>query len=97
MRLLEWKGRVDLLVYVSRGCAKSRVDEIKNYDTAKPWEDIFSRVIAHKRDDGHAVKLIRLLAYAEKVSKPFENKDGCMISGDMWLRLGNMGELLPSC
>lgn len=92
MRLLEWKGRCDLVIYASRGCAQLRLDEITNYPPSKSWEEIYSKAITHKEEDGHASKLVRLLAYAEGASKPFENKDGWMIKGDMWHKLGNMGE-----
>ncbi|EEP79062.1 predicted protein [Uncinocarpus reesii 1704] len=89
-RLLEWKGRMDLLVYVSRHCAEPRFDEITNYKPVKTWEETFAAAFANREEDGHAVKLLRTLAYGEKVCKPYENKNGFPVKGDMWLKLANM-------
>lgn len=94
IRILEWKGRMDLLIYASRGCAEPRPDDIKNYKPSKSWGDIFTSVAGHGGDDGHAAKLVRLLAYGEKACKPYEGKDGFPVTGDMWIKLGNMGKCI---
>lgn len=91
IRLLEWKIRVDLAMYSSPRPAKLLLDEITNYRSKKDssWEDIFKRVRAY-HDDGHACKLVRALAHGEQVCKKYEHKDGFVIKGDMWRKLGNM-------
>lgn len=81
-------------MYTSRGCAEPRLDDIFNYKPTKSWDQVFSSVINHDREDGHAAKLVRTLAYGERLCKPFEQKEAFPIKGDMWLKLGNMGEYL---
>lgn len=91
LRLLEWKGRMDLAMYVSRNSPKLPLDEVTQYPAKNDWKTVISRSVTHPDDDGHLVKLVRALAHGENVCKPFE-KDGMPISGDMWLRIGNMGK-----
>ena len=92
IRLLEFKGRLDLLFYVTRGSMEPRLNEITDYKPTRSWTELFTRVNEDRGDDGHAAKFLRLLAYGEKACKPFEEKHGFKIKGDMWNRLGNMGE-----
>ncbi|KAH8693204.1 hypothetical protein BGW36DRAFT_386132 [Talaromyces proteolyticus] len=91
IRLLEWKIRMDLAMYASPRPPKLLLDEIANYKSKKDssWEDIFKRVKTY-HDDGHACKLVRALANGEQVCKKYEHKDGFVIKGDMWRKLGNM-------
>ena len=94
VRLLEWKGRLDLALYASRGSPELLLDEITNYEPKRPemgWEGIFERVDALE-DDGHASKLIRALANGEVACKPHEAEggDAFPIKGGMWLQLGHM-------
>ncbi|KIX09703.1 uncharacterized protein Z518_00784 [Rhinocladiella mackenziei CBS 650.93] len=94
-RLLEWKGRLDLAMYVSRGCPELLIDEIKNYKPERPedgWAEITRRVDKFP-DDGHASKLVRALANGQHVCKPYESEsdDVFPIKGDhMWWKLGHM-------
>lgn len=94
VRLLEWKGRLDLLVQVSRGSPDLLRDEITKYPAKNDWGSIFSRSIADPNDDGHLSKLVRAVAHGQKVCQPFESQQKMPISGDMWLKIGNMGECL---
>ncbi|KAJ9636519.1 hypothetical protein H2204_005352 [Knufia peltigerae] len=94
-RLLEWKGRLDLAMYVSRGCPKLLTEEIKNYKPQHPqdgWAEIIRRVDKFP-DDGHASKLVRALANGHEVCKPYEgqSEDVFVLQGDdVWLKLGHM-------
>lgn len=91
-RLLEWKGRLDLGMYVSRHSPKLVIDEIKNYKPKRPndgWEGLIKRVSVLD-DDGHGPKLLRAVAHGQKVSKPYEHKDSFRIKGDMWLQIAHM-------
>ncbi|KAH8434572.1 questin oxidase family protein [Aspergillus melleus] len=93
LRLLEWKGRLDLLLYVSRGAPQLLVDEVTTYPASKSWETIFKHCVAHPSDDGHLPKLARAVAHGEDVCRKFESQAterGLKITGDMWLRIGNM-------
>jgi Questin oxidase-like len=91
IRLLEWKIRMDLAMYASPRPPKLLIGEISNYKSKKDssWEDVFNRVKSY-HDDGHACKLVRALANAEKFCKKYEDKDEFLIKGDMWRKLGNM-------
>ncbi|KAJ5260425.1 hypothetical protein N7505_009806 [Penicillium chrysogenum] len=84
MRMLEWKGRIDLLMYTSRGTPDPLLDEVANYPLKGDWSQIFARSIAHPSDGGHLAKLTRALAHGQKVCQAYER------NGDMWLRIGNI-------
>lgn len=93
-RLVEWKGRLDLALYVSRGCPELLIDEINDYQPKNPndgWTEITRRVDKFP-DDGHASKLVRAIANSEQVCKPFEGEadDVFPIKGEMFLKLGHM-------
>jgi hypothetical protein len=90
-RLLEWKVRNDLAMYASRGSPSLPLDEITNYKSKQDssWPQIFQRVTSFP-DDGHASKLVRALAHGEKACGKFEGREGFVIQGDMWRKLGNM-------
>lgn len=93
LRMLEWKGRIDLLMYTSRGTPDLLLDEVANYPIKEDWAQIFARSIAHPGDDGHLAKLARALAHGQKVCQAYESKHPEMpIKGDMWLRIGNIGK-----
>ena len=96
IRLLEWKGRLDLAMYASRRSPELLLDEIKNYHpkqpssgSADPWGPIFERV-GRIEDDGHASKFVRALAHGQILCAPYEHKAEFKIKDDMWLQLGNM-------
>ncbi|EWY99401.1 hypothetical protein FOCG_01290 [Fusarium oxysporum f. sp. radicis-lycopersici 26381] len=91
-RFLENKVRMDLLQYIARGSPALRSDLLRGYEpkdgeklVGKP-EDLFPRI--HKVvDDGHTVKLARALMLAQRITKPYENKEWVKIKGDdEWLR-----------
>ncbi|KEF63694.1 uncharacterized protein A1O9_01672 [Exophiala aquamarina CBS 119918] len=93
-RILEWKGRIDLALYVSRACPELLLDEIKNYKPKNPedgWAGIVRRVDALP-DDGHASKLVRAIAHGEQACKPYEGEadDVFPLKGNMWELLGHM-------
>lgn len=93
LRLLEWKGRMDLLMYTSRGTPDLLLDDVVRYPAKENWSGIFARSLAHPGDDGHLAKLTRALAHGQKVCEPYEKTDTQMaIRGDMWLRIGNIGK-----
>lgn len=90
-RLLEWKARLDLVMYVSRGTPKLLKEEIEEYtaETGKDvsWSQLGERLYKIKNDDGHAVKLLRALGTAEQVCKGLE---GGKIQKEQWLGIGRM-------
>ncbi|PLB51911.1 hypA-like protein [Aspergillus steynii IBT 23096] len=93
LRLIEWKGRLDLLLYVSRGAPVLLLNEVTTYPASKSWETIFKHCNTHPGDDGHLAKLARAVAHGEAACRAFESQAterGLMITGDMWLKIGNM-------
>jgi hypothetical protein len=96
--VLEWKGRADLAFYVSRRVPKLLLEEVTTYKAPNDWKTIFHVSSVHPRDDGHLSKLLRALANGEKVCRPFEARAeelGLLVTGDMWLKIANMGKRDP--
>ncbi|KUL92395.1 hypothetical protein ZTR_02224 [Talaromyces verruculosus] len=93
VRLLEWKGRMDLLLYASRHCPPLNLDEIISYPITKTWNEIFHAGNTHRGDDGHVVKLIRAIAHGEQITETLEKQgkgNDLKIHGDAWLKAANM-------
>jgi Questin oxidase-like len=87
VRLLEWKGRMDLVVYTSRHSPRLYLNEITGYPANKNWDEVFRAGNNSNSDDGHLVKLIRAIAHGERISKT----EDLTMKGDAWLKAGNMG------
>lgn len=95
-RLLKMKGRMDLLIWASRKMPLPQLDDVLNYPVRQGWPDVFSKSYLHPSDDGHLAKFVRTVAFAEELCRPLEKKlsnDRLPVSGDMWLKIGNMGKL----
>ncbi|ODM20900.1 hypothetical protein SI65_03953 [Aspergillus cristatus] len=93
LRLLEWKGRMDLMMYISRNAPELYLDEITRYPIKSDWDTIITQSNRHPHDDGHLSKLVRALRNAESVCRPYEGQEkerGLKITGDSWLKIGNM-------
>jgi hypothetical protein len=90
-RLLEWKVRGDIAMYVSRGCPALLPGEITEYKPVRNsgWDGVIKRVNTFD-DDGHASKLIRALAHGETACRPYIGRAGFPVSADMWLRIAHM-------
>ncbi|CAN9111464.1 unnamed protein product [Alternaria alternata] len=90
-RLLEWKVWNDITMYVSRGCPSLLINEINSYAPTKDSGigEVIKRV-NKVEDDGHACKLVRAVANAEAVCKKWEGKEGMLIKGDIWRKIGHM-------
>ena len=91
VRLLEWKGRNDLVMYASRRAPKILEEEWQTYQAKKPgsWESLFDRVAALP-EDGHACKMLRALAHGQEVCRPFEDRPELRVKADTWLTFGHM-------
>jgi len=95
VRLLQWKGYLDLAMYPSRRSPALHLEEIATYVPKKleagdaEWKGIFQRLFEFK-DDGHAVKLGRAVANGEQISKGYENEEWAKVKGFMWEKAGNM-------
>jgi hypothetical protein len=95
VRLLQWKGYLDLAMYASRRSPALFQEEISLYTPTKfeagdaEWKGIFQRLFEFQ-DDGHAVKLGRAVRNGELVSKGYEDEDWAKVKGFMWEKIGNM-------
>ncbi|KAB8203765.1 hypothetical protein BDV34DRAFT_236260 [Aspergillus parasiticus] len=91
-RLLEWKGRSDLITYAALGCPKLYPDRITGYQpkqAATGWSDVVQRARVYQ-DDGHACKVIRALMCAENVCQPFEGEEGFPLKKADFLTVAHM-------
>ena len=96
-RLLEWKGRSDLLTYASRLAPELHPDEIANYtprQSGMTWPLLIERTNKISHDDGHIPKLIRALAHGAQVCAPYEARQDLSSKFPMkesgWLQIANM-------
>ncbi|KAG9236545.1 hypothetical protein BJ875DRAFT_371942 [Amylocarpus encephaloides] len=95
VRLLQWKGYLDLTMYASRRSPALLLDEIIGYMPVRSgkeaeWEGVFERLFDIE-DDGHAVKLGRAVRNGQLMSDQAGNGEGgLMIKGNMWENIGNM-------
>ncbi|KAL2859779.1 uncharacterized protein BJX67DRAFT_387296 [Aspergillus lucknowensis] len=93
VRLVEWKGRLDLMWYAICGVPELDIDAVRGYQGPLTgnmgWEELFG-VVNEQHDDGHVAKFVRALKNAEEVCKDFEDDAGFMVKGDMWLRIARM-------
>ncbi|KAL3456412.1 hypothetical protein BJX64DRAFT_270706 [Aspergillus heterothallicus] len=93
LRLLEWKGRMDLIMYISRNSPALYLDEITSYPSTNDWKTIITKSYQHPGDDGHLSKLVRALRNGEQVCSQYKGREqelGLKIAGDSWLKIGNM-------
>lgn len=95
VKLLNWKGRLDLCLYASRRSPALLIDEMSNYvprHSPSDWDAVISRA-RDIDDDGHAYKFVRALAHGQRVCAPFEgNNAKFSIRGKVWLQIANMGK-----
>ena len=96
-RLLEWKGRTDLLTYASRLAPELHPDEISRYkpqQTGITWPLLIDRANKLTHDDGHGPKLIRALAHGSKICASYQGRLELSarfpLKGDGWLQIANM-------
>lgn len=97
VRLLQWKGYLDLAMYASRRSPKLHLEEISLYTPKSleagdaEWTGIFRRLFEYA-DDGHAIKLARAVRNGEVMCKSWEEeeKEWMKVKGFMWEKVGNM-------
>lgn len=74
-RLIEYSGRVILMLYAGMGSPPLNIDWMLAQVPREPqadWNRVFERVVRHK-DDGHMSKLIRVIRHAQDISLPYED------------------------
>ncbi|TVY84599.1 Oxidoreductase ptaJ [Lachnellula suecica] len=110
IRLLEWKGRLDLVWYAANGSAQMRAEDVIEYkptlSKGMDWRGMYKAAL-NIHDDGHVVKFIRALKNGENVVRPFERSQNAAsfpVTGDMWFKMAqicydstvNIGEENPN-
>ncbi|KAI3318561.1 hypothetical protein HD806DRAFT_511983 [Xylariaceae sp. AK1471] len=96
VRLIEWKGRIDLLWYAACAAPELHIQDIADYEPTLSkgldWRALY-RAVNDLHDDGHVAKFIRAIKNGEEVAKPFEQGDGAAsfpVKGDMWFKVAQM-------
>lgn len=95
VRLVEWKGRLDLAWYVVSGSAELYEDAVTGYhddfSAEMGWKELYA-VVNKEHDDGHVVKMIRALKNGQEASRSFEGgyPDAFPVKGNMWLKIARM-------
>ncbi|KAH8597597.1 hypothetical protein B0O99DRAFT_660544 [Bisporella sp. PMI_857] len=96
VRLLEWKGRLDLVWYAANGSAELRIQDLLEYEptlsSGMDWRALY-KVANNVTDDGHVVKYIRSLKNAQDVARPFEQGEGASyfpVKGDLYLKIAQI-------
>jgi hypothetical protein len=99
VKLIEWKGRLDLAWYASCGSPELNIDPVKSYKPTKSramnWQNLYDASIKC-HDDGHITKFLRALRSAEKEARDLEQRMGedavisLPIRDDLWVRVGQM-------
>jgi hypothetical protein len=93
VRLVEWKGRLDLAWYASCGVPDIDLTDVVEY-RGQPsgdmdWSALFAAV-NDQHDDGHVAKFVRALKNGADISRPFEEDESFPVQGDMWLKIARM-------
>ncbi|RAH39755.1 questin oxidase family protein [Aspergillus brunneoviolaceus CBS 621.78] len=97
VRLVEWKGRLDLAFYAFckspelDACAIS--DYSDDFTRDMDWAALYAAV-NQEHDDGHVAKFMRALRHAERLSRPYEQHpvwaEHFPVKGNMWIKLARM-------
>lgn len=94
VRLLEWKGRFDIVAYAARGSPRLDINEIIEYQPRRPgtgWAELFQRVHVFD-DDSHVTKFLRALAHGSRFCQGYDisSSDQFPLKGEMWLQIAHM-------
>lgn len=93
VRLVEWKGRLDLVWYAASSAPALHTKWIESYQPTlskgMDWHGLYKAVnVDH--DDGHLAKFVRALKNAEEVGKGFAGEETFPVKGDMWFKTAQM-------
>jgi hypothetical protein len=97
IRLVEWKGQLDLAFYAFCNCPEldeSAVTEyVDDFTGEMDWAALYAAV-NKEHDDGHVAKFMRALRHGEEVAKPYEEDEVLAryfpVKGEMWVKLARM-------
>lgn len=93
LRLVEWKGRLDLVWYASSSAPSMDTKWIKAYQptlsNGMDWRGLYKAVnVDH--DDGHVAKFVRAIKNAEDIGEAFISVESFPVTGDMWFKIAQM-------
>ena len=93
VRLVEWKGRMDLVWYAASSAPALNTKWIESYQPTlsrgMDWRGLYKAVnVDH--DDGHVAKFVRAIKNAEDIGKAFAGEDTFPVVGDMWFKVAQM-------
>lgn len=92
-RLLEMKGRMDLLNWASGNMPEPHVKDVIDHKIRLGWPEIFVQSCKDPTDDCHLAKFVRAMAYAKELCQPYESEGrNLLVTGDMWLQIANLGK-----
>ena len=96
VRLLEWKGRIDITWYAANGCPEMKAENVTEYQPTlskgMDWRALY-KAANQIHDDGHIIKFIRAMKNAEERVMPFEYGPGATdfpVKGDMWFKMAQI-------
>jgi hypothetical protein len=92
-RLLDWKGRLDLLWYAGNGSSELNLKYTRDYQRSlsegMDWCTLYT-MVNDLHDDGHVVKLVRALKLGESVVKAYEQEKNSVdfpVTGELWFKM----------
>jgi hypothetical protein len=95
VRLLKFKGYLDLHTYATHGSPPLLMEEVATYVPKKlekgdaEWPGVFDRIFEFD-DDSHAVKLARAVRNGELLTDKWAEEKMGKLKGFMWEKIGNM-------
>lgn len=96
VRLLEWKGRLDLVMYAAISCPELRPENLLEYEPTlskgMTWNTMY-KAITSIHDDGHIAKFVRALKIGEDMARGFEQSDSdgdLPVKGELWFRVAQL-------
>lgn len=90
-RLLEYTGRVILMLYAGMGCPAPKMEWLMSQKPAAQlddWPAVFARACRHE-DDGHMSKLVRCIAHSREISEKYDHLPEFRMKQDMFLPAAN--------
>lgn len=93
IRWMEWTGRLHLLHYVAETAPPLDTTELDKKSSTLSWDSVFDHANNHPTDDGHLVKNIRALAWAEQFTSQKYDSTKDTMRPRTWLKLANLGEV----
>ncbi|POS73081.1 hypothetical protein DHEL01_v208524 [Diaporthe helianthi] len=91
VRLVEWKGRLDLVWYITCGLPDLHAESITGYNVGaeRDWDQLYN-LVNEQHDDGHVAKFVRALKNGQDLERKLGGDFAPAVHGDMWLKIARM-------